>query len=62
MKCAKCEHFNILYPPYRSGGILWDTGRAECTKYNLVIETVSKQQINKLVCAEASTAEGEETR
>lgn len=33
MKCTKCEHFKVLYKPYRSGGILWDTGRAECTKY-----------------------------
>lgn len=55
MKCTKCEHFSVLYEPYRSGGILWDTGRAECTKYNLVIDTVSTQQINKLVCVEAST-------
>ena len=59
MKCTKCEHFNVLYDPYRSGGILWDTGRAECTKYNLVIDTVSQHQINKLVCVEAST-EGED--
>ncbi len=53
MKCIDCEHFNILYDPYRSGGILWDTGRAECMKYNLLIDTVSKQQINKLVCVES---------
>lgn len=52
MKCTECEHFNILYPPYRSGGILWDTGRAECTKYKLVVDTVSRKQIDRLVCIE----------
>lgn len=54
MKCTDCEHFHVLYPPYRSGGggILWDTGRAECTKYNLVVDTVSQKQIDKLVCIE----------
>lgn len=62
MKCIDCEHFNILYDPYRSGGILWDTGRAECTKYNLVIDTVSQKQINKLVCVDASTNNGEASR
>lgn len=52
MKCADCEYFNILYAPYRSGGILWDTGKAECTKYKLVVDTVSQKQIDKLNCPE----------
>lgn len=52
MKCTDCEYFNNLYPPYRMGGILWDTGRAECTKYKLVVDTVSRKQIDKLVCIE----------
>lgn len=53
MKCANCEYFNVLYPPYRSGGVLWDTGRAECTKFKLVVDTVSQKQIDRLVCVES---------
>jgi len=51
-KCIECEHFKIQNEPLKSGGAIWDEGRAACTKYNLVCEFLSHAKLKKLVCTE----------
>ena len=48
MCCIECEYFKILYPPMGK----YDNGRAECKKYDLVVDFFSKQKLNKLTCVE----------
>ena len=51
-KCKGCEHFHILYEPYKCGHILWDTGMVKCEKHNLVADYASKQKLDRLECIE----------
>lgn len=46
MKCTECEHFKIAYKPIGH----FDSGMARCKKYDLVVDYISKQKLNKLVC------------
>ena len=59
MKCTKCEYFSILYKPYRSGGVLWDMGRAECEKHKLVVDFSVPRQLERLECVEISPDDSE---
>ncbi len=54
MKCVDCEHFKIKYEPYKSGGVCWDFGMAECDKHNLVVDFASHRKLNKLECVESN--------
>lgn len=49
-KCAECSHFLIWYEAMMP----WDTGKAVCDKHNLVVDFVSRQQINKLECIDGN--------
>lgn len=48
MNCIECENFKILYPPMG----LYDSGRARCEKYDLIVDYLSKQKLNRLTCVE----------
>lgn len=48
--CVECEHFHNRYRPIRSGGTVFDSGFAECDKYDMCIDYVSTQQLNRLRC------------
>lgn len=50
MKCKDCPHFHIRYEPYKSGGVLWDTGLAECKKLDMVVDFSSHRKLDKLEC------------
>lgn len=49
-KCRDCPYFHIEYMPLKSGGLCWDSGRARCDKYNLVVDFISSRQLDKLTC------------
>ena len=60
MTCDKCEYFKILYEPIRSEGVLWDLGRAECEKHNLIVEFANHGKFKKLeVCEDFESQESE---
>lgn len=52
MKCRDCEHFHIRMNPWKSDGVCWDMGLAECRKHNLVVDFLDKRKLNKLTCVE----------
>ena len=60
MKCKECEHFHIVMQPLRSGGTLYDFGRAECRKHNMIVDFSSNRKINKLECVEENKEERNE--
>lgn len=51
MKCLDCPYFKIQYEPIGkiSTGI-WDFGRAECNKYDLIVEFPDHRKLKKLQC------------
>lgn len=54
-KCTECEHFRIMYEPLRicgSSKLIIDSGKLICSKYDLVCDYITKQQIGKLKCVE----------
>ena len=46
-KCKDCEHFKIIEQPE-----IYDWGRAECKKHELIVEFKNKRMINRLTCVE----------
>lgn len=56
MRCKDCPHFHIRYEPYKSGGVIWDMGLAECKKTNMVVDFASHKKLDKLECVEKETA------
>lgn len=50
-KCLDCPHFKIQYEPIRAnGGGYWDLGKAECNKYDLIVEFLDHRKLKKLQC------------
>ena len=60
MTCDKCEHLKIMYEPIRTKGVLWDLGRAKCTKYDLITDFTHYGKFKKLTCPKVEREEGEE--
>lgn len=54
MKCIECEHFQIVCQPMGK----YDAGMAKCKKHDLVVDFMSKQKLNKLVCIEQTGFNG----
>lgn len=52
MLCKNCSYFKIKYGPYLGKGEIYDTGLAVCEKHDLVIDWLSKRQLNRLKCVE----------
>lgn len=52
MTCDKCEYLKILYMPLRGKGIIWDFGRAKCTKHDLYVDFSNKGKFKKMKCVE----------
>jgi len=52
MRCVECEHFHNRYRPLRTDGVIWDSGFAECDKYDMCIDYLSTRQLNRLECVE----------
>lgn len=50
--CYKCAQFKILYEPIKSGGDIWDFGRAKCLKHDLIVDFPDHRKLKKLVCIE----------
>lgn len=48
MTCDKCKYFHILYEPLRSGGVLWDFGRAKCEKNDLIVDFANHGKFKRL--------------
>lgn len=48
MKCTECEHFRVICQPVEK----YEAGMAECKKHDLVVDFLSKQKLNNLVCVE----------
>ena len=48
MTCDKCKYFKILYEPLRTKGELWDMGRAECDKHNLITDFANHSKFKRL--------------
>ena len=48
--CVECEHFHNRYGPIRDKGAIWDSGFAECDKYDMCIDYVSTRQLDRLRC------------
>ncbi len=48
--CIECEHLKILYGPLRSGGVLWDMGRAKCKKYGVITDFASMRKFREIEC------------
>lgn len=55
MLCRDCEHFKILYWPVK----YLESGRAECTKHDLVTDFNSMRKFSKLECVEKDREEGD---
>lgn len=55
MNCFDCPHFRIMREPYRSGGIVWDLGQAECKKHDLVVDFLNHGKLKRLKCVEEET-------
>ena len=52
MKCMNCPDFHVRQEPFKAGGECWDTGLAECIKHNLVVDFVTRRQLDRLECVE----------
>ena len=52
MKCRNCEHFHVRYQPLKVGGECYDSGMAECKKYDLVVDFTSTRKLNRLECVD----------
>lgn len=48
MNCINCEHFKVLYPPMGK----YESGRAACKKYDLIVDFLSRRKLNRLTCVE----------
>lgn len=63
MTCDKCKYFHILYEPLRSGGTLWDLGRAKCEKNDLIVDFANHGRFKRLsTCENFEVAESEDER
>lgn len=61
MTCDKCKYFKILYEPLRTKGIIWDWGRVECVKHNLITDFANHGKFKQLdTCEDFESAESEE--
>ena len=61
MTCDKCDYLKILYEPLRTQGDLWDLGRAECKKHNLITDFANHGKFKRLQCPDNhNRAEGED--
>ena len=58
MNCEKCEHFHILQEPLRTTGGIYDLGKAECKKHNLVVDFLNHGKFKRLKCPDEK--EGDE--
>lgn len=52
MLCVNCEHFEILYEPYKVGGQLVDWGLAKCKKHDLEVDFINHKKFDWLKCIE----------
>ena len=52
MKCSECEYFKILHKPFG-----YECGSAKCKKYDLVVDFISKQKLDKLTCVKENENE-----
>lgn len=52
MLCKDCVHFKIEYEPYRSGGVMWDTGLARCEKHDMVTDFITHKKFETMKCVE----------
>lgn len=60
MTCDKCKYFKILYEPLRDKGNLWDMGKAECVKHNLITDFANHAHFKRLnVCEDFEPQESE---
>ena len=53
--CKNCEYFHIRQQPTRPH---WDTGLAECKKYNIVVDFYDMKKFNNLSCVEGGRRDG----
>ena len=58
--CYGCAQFKILYEPLKSGGDIWDFGRAKCLKHDLIVDFPDHRKLKKLVCIEEEKPDTEE--
>lgn len=58
MLCKNCEHLKILYEPLKDKGVMWDLGRATCTKHDLITDFANHTKLNKLKCWEEEKNDG----
>ena len=57
--CKDCDYFEILYEPYRPGGVLLDWGKAHCKKHDMVLDFANHRKINRIECIETELSEVE---
>ena len=50
--CKDCKDFHVRQQPLKVGRDCYDSGLAECKRYDLVAEFTSTQGINSLTCVE----------
>ena len=48
MLCKDCEHFKILYEPYKICGELIDWGKAVCEKHELETDFITHKKFETL--------------
>ena len=60
INCDKCEHFKILYEPIRGTSGVIDTGRARCSKYDLIKDFSNHGQFKYLQCPDKAESEEQE--
>ncbi len=60
MTCDKCKYFKVLYEPLRTDGVLWDMGRAICSKHDYVTDFANHGKFKRLdTCDDFELAESE---
>ena len=52
MTCDQCQHFKIIQEPMKGIDGLYDLGRAECKKYNLVTDFINHSKFKRLETCE----------
>ena len=50
--CKDCEYFKVICQPMGH----YEAGQAECKKHNMIVDFLSTQKLNRLICVEEGCA------
>ena len=61
MHCDKCEYLHIIQQPLRGKDGLYDLGKAECKKYDLITDFTHNGKFKKLTCPKGENNDSKRT-